>query len=214
LNLGIETPFSSVLGAKYTLSSSWNKNQSSGNSISIGSGVSALVETIQFEIQAENSEKCVVVKMNPNQLIDSEKQSYLDKPIRGFFHDGNLPILKRMAEKISDIEKYKLSDRGYMICSDNKSKTAFTATENYYIINQNIPTSQVTDTSSEASRSFFMALRGRGDLVSFISRIQGTAEYPESFKEDYLQSHLLFDETMPVFKRVLRSYPGQFVAPN
>lgn len=207
-------------GASYSFSTSMANSQSWGNSVNVGNGIEASLETIPLRLRAEDYERCAVIKLNANAVFPLTDEAYKNgkgftSGIKNFYHqhmDEN--TIQYTASDLTLAEKQEISSRGYMICTGEKAGHPVTFDENYYVINQRGLPPQATNPNSDHERPFFMALRGRADLVSFVSYVQNAhGGVPKEYTNEYQQSQLLYDPTLSVFGRGFRSYPGQWVKP-
>lgn len=183
----------------YRHSIAWAKqwgSQQATNQSTTGS-ITLKTEKVALKIQAESLEKCAVIKIRP--------EIYLD--------EGS-PLRQALPPELSQTQKAKALTEGLMICSGIPSKKPMVFTENYYIMNQYVVGSQVSDASTNLNRPYFIALRGDEDFSQFISLVHAGTSIPDSYLGDFQTKDLLKARYSNLFLKGLPGSPGQFIAPR
>ncbi len=214
---GAYSALSAGVDVGYSFSYSWSNSTSVGDSVSIGTGIGAKMEMNTLNIRAADYEKCAVITLNSNQIIDVGDKLQKRSSIASFFyHTFGQGTLQMLMNSSSDEEKMELVNRGYMICMGEKAGKNLVFDENYYIINQSVSTAnniQTIDAGDALNRPFFFALRGDADFMGALEFIQRSAPMPQAYEDQYQSSYLSKDPYKLMFSRTLRNYPGHFVSP-
>jgi len=183
---------SASAGMRYQWSDSTAEAQTTGNTVTVQAGKSIAIERIGLRIAAPNYEKCLVIRMNANVALSSDFQSVF-------------------REDITTDEKIQVAGRGYMLCAGTLANHPIAYDENYYVLNQKLPETQVMNVNADSSRPFFAEIRSRNDFARFISYIQGSYSVPPQYLPDYQQTHMMADPGQAVFLRGLQAAPGQLI---
>lgn len=201
LGISASTPkfFGASISGGYSVSRSESSSDSDsyGTSVAFASGISGTVERLMFKLQSDNAEKCVVIRLNPK-FYSNLKTS---------------PIGQMMNQRLTDAEKMKSLTEGLMICQGEAKIRQLNFVETYFVMNQKIAMTLAVDPSSEASRPFFVTLRGQRDFESFMGYLHGTFGMPNSVNGDYQAKQAHDDKMAEAFLKGIRSYPGQYVVP-
>jgi len=213
----------STNGRYSILNLNWTKSSALTNTNTFTKTISANLETINAKIHADDYEKCVVIRTKPLILIESDLTKNLDKrnwfvrvgrKISDILGNINSPTAKALISSSSKADILDLASRGYMICLGEKAHSPRDFDESYYTINQKSSNTQTIDNSAEKSRPFFIQLRGRSELISFMSVAIKSTDVPDTYRDEYFESQLINDPILPAFRRKYGSFPGQIVAPQ
>ncbi|PIS11993.1 MAG: hypothetical protein COT73_00945 [Bdellovibrio sp. CG10_big_fil_rev_8_21_14_0_10_47_8] len=178
----------------YSISREQSDSRMQSSSVSFQSGLPFTQETLNFQLQSKVSERCLIVRLNPEQIKTAKSSTSI--------------ILKTDLEnskKITDLTK------GLMICDGQPIKRSLNFRESYYVLNQRIPTVQLMDPNANSSRPFFMALRGTSEFLSAMGYLQGTQSMPDSADPAQADRDMLKLTENMQFR--FPTYPGQYVLP-
>lgn len=175
LNAGVGGRFLNyiTMGLSGSVSASWGvqDSQSQANSVSVGEDIGLLVTENILRLKVNASEKCVVIRLNPELFKQKPRKWY------GMRDTNYATYLER---GLSDLQKVEAVHEGLMLCSGEVDRTAFEVAESYYLINQEVKDSDVQDGEDERNRPFFIALRGSNDYQRFVTMIKANPLAPSS----------------------------------
>jgi hypothetical protein len=208
-SLGLKLPeipglslISGSTGVRYQVAKASAESRNKGTMISYVGVIALTVETLKFNLVADDYEKCLMIKLNPNLFVG--KKTWLGT---------NSPFAQAMHPKLSPEEKSHYARSGLMICDGAPRGRPLRISENYYVLNQKLPAAQIMDNASDKNRPFFVTLRGEGDFVTFLSYLHNSTEIPSGYEGDFQRSLMRQDPTEAVFIRGVRNAPGVITAP-
>lgn len=189
--------FSAGVEAKYGFSHSDSESAQESNDISLATGKSLKIETINTQIKVDEYEKCTMVKLNPN------------------LREQNKDFAGNLNDKIAPNEMQSALQQGLLLCAGESERKDLVFNENYYALNQLMPHGELVNTNVSDSRPFFLFIRGTGDYLALISRLNAGFTIPDSVKPDFKSFYTQdADPAEKVFTRGVRNFPGQWVAPQ
>ncbi len=155
---------SSSSGFKVAITKSETGSTTQTQTLTTTTSVNSIIEKMTLDLQAEEVENCLVIKVNP--LM--------------FFGDGNI-FKNTWRKELKSAEQIQLAGNGLMICEGKSLKRNENFSESYYIMNQKINGALVSNYNSDIARPYHATIRGENDFVAFISFLQ--KDNPISDKE-------------------------------
>jgi hypothetical protein len=189
------SPFSIAGGFRYQVSKATSDRTSSANSATIQSGESLMLEKLNLLIQAEGSEKCAVIRLNLDNLLQ----------------EGS-PLKSAWPKNLSKEAASRELTRGILVCQGTIQERPLQFTESFFILNQRSNSAQVIDTSSDLGRPLFMAVRGVHDFRRMMHAFGGVLSTPDKarYREQIEQTET--SRLIPTFTLGTPVYPGQYIS--
>lgn len=201
LNAGVAKYVGISGGVGYSVSKSKSEGQSTSQNFSTGQGF--VVESLKFRLQAQESERCLAIRLNPS-LFDRKEKSLV-------FWEQESVFARSLHKDLSPAEKNWGQKRGFLLCEGRSMSGGFEFVESFHILRPDGETGLLGDEKSRAKvEGLFMSLRGVNDLTSFLSQIQGTGALPESFYPELQSRQLTADREKEAIRRGSRAAPGVF----
>lgn len=177
-----------------------------GNSVSYNRGLDFKVDQLRFLIEAEDAERCAVIRVNPAMVYKKDRWLILWKSKNAF--------ARALRPDLTDLEISDLFSRGLMICEGQLLGRPLRFHEDYYFIRAGADKGMMGDTlSSLYVKSWFASLRGVGDFVTFRSLFQNSYDYPTSYENETTTEAEDLSPVQANFARGSRSTPGVFSSP-
>lgn len=196
-SLGLKVPGLSILnvgtGARLAISKSWSNSENHAASNQFSSGIALFLENIRMTIQPETTEKCAVIRLNPNLFV------------------GDSWIPTALDQRLTAEEKGTLLHKGLLLCEGMQRVRKGALQENVYVLNQKTVAGQVVDTMSDLGRPFFAVLRGTSDLHSFMSFLQGTYDLPQAANGQEQAIEATNKRLERAFLKATPIYPSHYV---
>ncbi|MCE3010447.1 MAG: hypothetical protein LW875_07530 [Proteobacteria bacterium] len=182
------------LGTRVSIQKSWAQNSGYGAQVSFNSGVSGTLERLKFQIQTSGSEKCALIRLQPELYIGQR---------------AALPHM--MSHMMSPEEKLRFAQVGLFICEGVAQPRPQTFEENFFIFNQRPQMTQMIDPAADNARPFFFSLRGIKDARSFLAFLQAQYSIPGEPDGSLQINEALKDRLENVFLQGAPSSPGRIV---
>lgn len=178
-NFGLGGRFFSfiTMGVGGSAAVNWGTTDSAqrGNSISVGEDIRLVVSENVMRLNVATSEKCLVVRLNPELFQEKTRTWYLYKPTNYSTY---------LTETLNDAQRIEAVDRGLFLCSGELDQSPISVLESFYLINQESTGSDVQDKADERNRPFFMALRGASDYNRFVNMLKANPFAPATADAD------------------------------
>lgn len=160
---------SSSSGFKVAITKSETGSNTQTQTLTSTSSVNSIIEKMTLDLQAEEVENCLVIKVNPVMFL-GEKNIFKNSWNKELKADGQIHSAKS----------------GLILCEGKLQKRNETFSESYYIMNQKINGAVVSNFNSDVARPYHAAIRGENDFIAFISFLQKDNPIAEKDKPTFL----------------------------
>lgn len=200
-------------GLKFVVNQTWSNAENQNTFEAVTSGIVLQSETLRLRIQAEQAERCFVLRLNPALFMN--RPSNGDHGISSFFSvDTPSPWFRLLNPKMTLEEKAFYAQSGFLVCEGEAIESRpVELVETYGIFNQRIYQGQMLDPASRLTRPFFSAVRGERDYLKFVGTIASTLKIPDGFKGDFTRAGFREDDFRYLFEKGLPGHPGSSAAP-
>jgi hypothetical protein len=165
-NMGLTQKFADVfsmgVSGSYAISQSAQDAEASANSTSVSSTISLMMQQNIYKLKLKRYRECSIVRMNPKLFATKGAFDGLLKP--GY----------------SEAQKAEIATRGIMVCAGQDNTTPVERKESYYMLTQELTSTQSQDNGDERNRNFFIAVRGEKEFARLMYFMRGSLKTPNS----------------------------------
>ena len=191
--------FSVGLDVGYTMSWATADSQSAGNSMSVSSNTSMVVQHNMFQVRLKRYEQCAIVRLNPSLFIKDSKTWFARRD-----------YVSTLNHRLTEDEKAEVATRGLMICEGQDRTEEKDVVENYYLVVQESSSSQFQDNGDARNRNFFVALRSKQAFDRFVLATKGSPTPQSASKSEDNQAETT-NRMEELFKLGSPATPGIFL---
>ncbi len=187
-----------TLGADVNYSMSWSDSNGNAtvNSASVNSATYLTVQQNIYDIQLSKYEQCAVIRLNPRLFVkDSGQRDYVNS----------------LNPRLTEDELVEATSRGMLLCDGTVSTKPLVVNESYYLIAQEVNSSQMQDIGDARNRNFFIVLRSSNDFLRFVTAIKGRTVMPNSSEKETAVQDEATNNLMHLFDLPAASSPGMYL---
>ncbi len=184
-----------------------DENRHSGTDV--GSSVALSVTRWQFDIPVTSYQKCSLLRVDPSVFLYKEGYSKVN-PLTWETDKFRLRSTVNMSAVYQPTVPHNPMYRGWLICSDQVTKTPMTVPETYFVVSQGNGDGETFDSVDEINRLFFTEVRGQVGFGLLKAELLASRKYPATGELTDEAFRDLSNEISPLIRRMDEA-PGMIV---
>jgi len=184
--------FSIGMSGSYAIAQSMADAESTANSTSVTSNISLTLQQNIYQLKLKRYRECSIVRLNPNLFAK-----------KGLFEG----VLKAA---YTEAQKADVATRGIMVCAGQDNTTPIVRRENFYLLAQEVTSTQMQDNGDERNRNFFIALRGEKEFDRLMYFMRGNLKSPSTSGIDHDEQKSTLVGLDALINTGMTNVPGSF----